>query len=417
MNVTVYPSKLNGEIKAIPSKSMAHRLLVCAAMSEGVTRVRCSETSQDIEATIACLKAMGSNIVKIGNMYLVPKVTVHAGQSVTLDCNESGTTLRLMMCVAAGLGLCARFEGCDRLFERPLEPLTEVLTDHGIVISRDSGNRIIQSGRAFGYDYEITGEVSSQFISGLLMMLPLCGGGNLTVVGKFESKPYVDLTVKALLESDVMISEEGRTYTVRGRYDLRDSLVEGDWSNAAFFLAAGALGGEVDVTCLDTESAQGDKEIMELIGGFGADVVKEQNRVSCKGEALCAQSIDVSNIPDLVPILAVIASGARGVTYITGAKRLRLKESDRLKTVSDMINNLGGHCTENEDSLVIEGTGKLTGGEVDACNDHRIAMSAAIAACICESPVVIKGAQAVRKSYPGFFEDMQSLGAQIKVEE
>lgn len=417
MNVTVYPSKLIGEVKAIPSKSMAHRLLICAAMSEGVTRVRCSESSQDIEATIACLKAMGSNIVKIGNMYLVPKVTVHAGQSVTLDCNESGTTLRLMMCVAAGLGLCARFKGCDRLFERPLEPLAQVLTDHGIVISRDADNRIIQSGRAFGYDYEITGEVSSQFISGLLLMLPLCGGGNLTVTGNFESKPYVDLTVKALLDSDVSVSEEGRSYTVRGRYDLRDTLVEGDWSNAAFFLAAGALGGNVKVNCLDAESAQGDKEILSLLCDFGAEIQKEKNKVSCKGRELCAQKIDVSNIPDLVPVLAVIASGAKGTTSITGAKRLRLKESDRLRTVSEMINNLGGRCFEKEDSLIIEGAGVLTGGEVDACNDHRIAMSAAIAACICEHPVVIKGAQAVEKSYPGFFEDLQSLGVHTLVEE
>ncbi len=417
MNVTVYPSKLNGEIKAIPSKSMAHRLLICAAMSEGVTRVRCSETSQDIEATIACLRAMGSNIVKIGNMYLVPKVTVHAGQSVTLDCNESGTTLRFMMCVAAGIGLCARFKGADRLFERPLSPLTEVLTDHGIVISRDESNRIIQSGRAFGYDYEIPGNVSSQFISGLLLMLPLCGGGNVTVVGEFESKPYVDLTVKALLGADVKITEEDRTYSVRGRYDLRDCLVEGDWSNAAFFLAAGALGSDVRLTCLDADSAQGDREIATLLSSFGADVTREEKALVCKGQTLKGIEIDVRNIPDLVPVLAVVAAGAKGRTTITGASRLRLKESDRLTTVCDMINNLGGQCEIADDSLVIKGTGKLTGGEIDACNDHRIAMSAAIAACVCENPVVIKGAQAVSKSYPKFFEDLQSLGAEIKVEE
>ncbi len=417
MNVTVYPSKLSGSVQAIPSKSMAHRLLICAAMSEGVTRVRCSESSQDIDATIACLKAMGSNIVKIGNMYLVPKVTVHAGQSVVLDCNESGTTLRLMMCVAAGIGLCARFAGCDRLFERPLTPLTDVLTEHGIVISRDENNRIIQSGRAFGYDYSITGEVSSQFISGLLLMLPLCGGGNLTVTGKFESKPYVDLTVKALKNSDVQITEDDRTYSVRGKYDLRDCLVEGDWSNSAFFLASGALGGDVRLTCLDKNSAQGDKEILNLLSEFGASVAADEKAATCKGAGLNAIKIDVSNIPDLVPILAVVSAGAKGKTEITGASRLKLKESDRLLTVSDMINNLGGKCECTQDSLVIDGTGELLGGEVDSCNDHRIAMSAAIAAAICKGPVVIKDAQAVNKSYPKFYEDLQSLGAKIKVEE
>ncbi len=417
MKVTVYPSKLQGEVGAIPSKSMAHRLLICAAMSEGVTRVRCSETSQDIEATINCLKAMGSNIVKIGNMYLVPKVTVHAGQSVTLDCNESGTTLRFMVCIAAGLGLCARFKGCDRLFARPLSPLEEVLTAHGIVISRDQSGRIIQSGRAFGYDYEIDGDVSSQFISGLLLMLPLCGGGNVTVKGGFESKPYVDLTVKALLDADVKIAQEDRTYIVRGRYDLRDCLVEGDWSHAAFFLAGGALGGDVRLTCLDAESAQGDKEITSLLAAFGATVNVEAKAVSCKGGVLNEIEIDARNIPDLVPVLAVIAAGARGQTKITGASRLRLKESDRLETVSAMINALGGECEVSDDGLVINGTGELTGGEVDSCNDHRIAMSAAIAAAICEEPVVINCAQAVRKSYPEFFEDLQSLGAETLVEE
>lgn len=417
MNVTVYPSKLSGVVKAIPSKSMAHRLLICAAMSEGVTRVRCSESSQDIEATIACLKAMGSNILKIGNMYLVPKVTVHPGQSVTLDCNESGTTLRLMMCVAAGLGLCAKFQGCDRLFERPLTPLIDVLVDHGIVISRDTGNRIIQSGKAFGREYEITGEVSSQFISGLLLMLPLCGGGNLTVTGDFESKPYVDLTVKALSQADVNIKGEGRTYTVTGRYDLRDCLVEGDWSNSAFFLTAGALGGDVKVTCLDRDSAQGDKEIVNLLRAFGSEAVVEEKSISCKGNDLKAIEIDVKNIPDLVPVLAVAAAASTGQTKITGAKRLRLKESDRLKTASDMINALGGKCEYTDDSLIIEGKGKLTGGRVNACNDHRIAMSAAIAAGICENPVVIEDAQAVNKSYPAFFDDLSMLGAKIQVEE
>lgn len=417
MNVTVYPSKLSGVVKAISSKSMAHRLLICAAMSEGVTRVRCSESSQDIEATIACLKAMGSNIVKIGNIYIVPKVTVHAGQSVTLDCRESGTTLRLMMCVAAGLGLCARFQGCDRLFERPLTPLIDVLTDHGIVISRDLGNRIIQSGKAFGREYEITGDVSSQFISGLLLMLPLCGGGNLTVTGDFESKPYVDLTVKALSQADVNIKEEGRTYTVTGRYALRDCLVEGDWSNSAFFLTAGALGGDVKVTCLDMDSAQGDKEIVNLLCAFGSEAVVEEKGISCKGKELKATQIDVKDIPDLVPVLAVAAAASTGQTKITGAKRLRLKESDRLKTVADMINVLGGKCEYTDDSLIIEGKGKLTGGRVDACNDHRIAMSAAIAAGICENPVVIEDAQAVNKSYPAFFDDLMELGAKIQVEE
>lgn len=417
MRATIQPSKLKGVVSVIPSKSMAHRLLICAAMTEGNTRVRCSGSSEDIDATISCLRAMGSNIIRIGNFYIVPKVTVHPGQSVTFDCNESGTTLRLMMCVAAGLGLCARFEGCDRLFQRPLEPLVEALTSHGIVISRDENNRIIQSGRAFPGDYSITGSVSSQFISGLLLMLPLCGGGSVTVTGEFESKPYVDLTASAMAESDIVVNCDGRTYNVRGRYDLRDCSVEGDWSNAAFWLVSGAVGGDVTLKGINMSSAQGDREVTEVLSRFGAKLRINEDEISCMGGELSGTRIDVRDIPDSVPILAVMAAGAKGTTCITGAKRLRLKESDRLKTVTDMINNLGGNAEIVDDGIIVEGTGTLRGGVVDACRDHRIAMSAAIAAAICHAPVIIEGAEAVNKSYPGFFDDMKSLGADIRLEE
>lgn len=416
MKVTVYPEKLKGSIRAIPSKSMAHRLLICAAMSEGVTRVRCNTSSEDIDATVSCLKAMGSNIVRIGNTYLVPKVTVHSGQSVELDCNESGTTLRFMMCVAAGLGLCVRFKGSDRLFERPLSPLWEILTDHGIVLTRDNANRIIQSGRAYPGDYSISGDISSQFISGLLIMLPLCGGGSVEVMGEFESKPYVDLTYYALGIADVQLQKTDRLYKAHGRYDLRDCAVEGDWSNSAFWLCASALGSDVTVTDLDMDSLQGDKAVLDVLSDFGAEITANRNEVTCKSGTLTGCEINVRDIPDLVPVLSVVAACAKGTTVIKGAQRLRLKESDRLRTVSEMINNLGGNARVEEDSLIIEG-GALKGGEVSACNDHRIAMSAAIAATACETPVVITDAEAVCKSYPDFFEDMKALGAKIQVEE
>lgn len=417
MKVTVYPSIPKGTLKAIPSKSMAHRLLICAALSDGVSKVRCESSSEDIDATVNCLRAMGSNIVKIGNIYLVPKATVHPGQSVTLDCNESGTTLRFMMCVAAGLGLCARFKGSDRLFERPLSILEEVLTEHGIVISRDENNRIIQSGRAFGNDYSISGNVSSQFISGLLLMLPLCFGKKIGVTGDFESKPYVDLTVSALRQSGVEISEEGNTYSVNGKYNLTNCEVEGDWSNSAFWFLSGALGGSVKVTGLCEKSAQGDREMMSYLMSFGAEKRLEDTGISFTNNILKATSADVSNTPDLVPALAVVAALSEGKTEITGAKRLKLKESDRLKTVTDMINNLGGRCEYTEDRLIIHGVKKLTGGTVSACNDHRIVMAASVAAVCCEGPVIIEGAQAVNKSYPGFFDDLRSLGVRIEVEE
>jgi len=417
MKVTVYPSKLSGVVSAIPSKSMAHRLLICAALSEGITRVRCASSSEDIDATVGCLRAMGSNIVKIGNYYIVPKVTVHPGQSVTLDCKESGTTLRFMMCIAAGLGLCARFIGSRRLFERPLSPLEEVLTEHGIVISCDEGGRIFQSGKSFGENYTISGNVSSQFISGLLMMLPLCKGVSVTVTDEFESASYVDLTVSALMQAGLKVSVEDRKYTVVGKYDLRDTSVEGDWSNSAFFLCASALGEDVSVQGLDSESLQGDRGVLSVLSDFSTDIKIDDEFVSCQSETLLGTEIDARNIPDLVPVLAVVAALSRGRTVIKGAARLRFKESDRLETVCKMINSLGGKCEVTYDGLIIDGVEKLLGGEVDGSNDHRIVMSAAIAAVGCDNSVVITGAEAVNKSYPGFFDDLKSLGAMVEVEE
>ena len=416
MKVTVYPSKLCGEVSAIPSKSMAHRLLVCAALTEGVTRIRCAETCEDIDATVSCLRAMGSNIVRIGNYYIVPKITATPCQSVVLDCGESGTTLRFMMCIAAGLGLRAQFRGSQRLLERPLSPLEEVLTDHGIVISRDDSG-IIQSGKAFGENYEISGDVSSQFISGLLMMLPLCRGVSVTVTGKFESKPYVDLTVSAMRQADLGVEIKDRTYTVRGRYDLRDCSVEGDWSNSAFFLCASALGGDIGVTNLSADSLQGDRGVLSVLTDFGAEINTDNNKISCRAQGLAAAQIDATDIPDLVPVLSVVAALSAGRTVITGAARLTLKESDRLQTVCKLITDLGGRCEVTCDGLIIDGVSKLSGGEVDGSNDHRIVMSAAIAAIGCDAPVVINGAQAVNKSYPGFFDDFVSLGGKIQVEE
>ncbi len=416
MIAKIVPTKLCGEINAIPSKSIAHRLLICAALSKGTTKVKCAGTSEDIEATVSCLKAMGSNIIRIGDSFLVPEITVGACDLVRFNCGESGTTLRFMMCIAAGIGLRAHFDGSDRLFERPLEPLIKVLTDHGLVISRDDNNRIIQSGKAYMRDYEIEGNISSQYISGLMLMLPLCGGGNVKVIGNFESKPYVTLTKKAMLFAGVRITEDNNEYTVNGRYNLPNTEVEGDWSNAGFFLVADALGCDINVKGLDMNSAQGDIETLNVLSRFGCEISTD-NGIKVNVDSLSAQTIDVSNIPDSVPILSVLASVSQGETHIIGAKRLRLKESDRLVTVANMINNLGGDCKITDDGLIIKGKEKLSGGKVNAERDHRIAMSAAIASVVCDNPVEIVGAEAVNKSYPKFFEDMKSLGAQVELEE
>ncbi|MGN0452442.1 MAG: 3-phosphoshikimate 1-carboxyvinyltransferase [Ruminococcus sp.] len=419
MKVTVYPSKLKGSVDAIASKSLAHRLLICAALSEGVTKVKCPTTSEDIEATVACLKALGSNIIRIGDSFLVPKVTASPCSQVTLNCNESGTTLRLMLCICAGLGLRAKFDGSDKLFSRPLIPLVDVLTSHGMVITRDENNRILQSGIVIPGEFTISGEVSSQFISGLMMMIPLCKGqkSKLIVTGELQSKPYVDLTVSALRLSGVDIAVGDNTYDVSGEYQLSDCTVEGDWSNSSFWLAAGALGDRVEVKGLKNDSAQGDMAILSILRDFGAEVEVLDKSISAEKKALNSVNVYAQNIPDAVPIISVIASLSKGKTVITGVERLRLKESDRISTVTNMINALGGSAETCGDSIVIEGKERLSGGTVKAERDHRIAMSAAIASLCCDSPVIIEGAEAVNKSYPTFFEDFIALGGKVKLEE
>lgn len=418
MIARITPTKLGGAVCSIPSKSMAHRLLICAALSDGITRVRCNGTSEDIEATVDCLRALGSNIVRIGDTFIVPKVTAKPCDEVILNPRESGTTLRFMICVVAGLGLRAKFEGADRLFERPLDPLIEALSEHGIVITRDENNRIIESGIAIPGDFTISGDVSSQYISGLLLMMPLLKKkSTLTVTGRFESKPYVDLTVSALRTSGLEVAEDSLCYSVSGDYSLTDTSVEGDWSNSAFWLCAGAIGDNIKVTGLDLHSAQGDMEIVKLLKQFGARVIKDDTSVSSESDGLSGIDIDVSNIPDLVPILSVAASLSEGTTRILNAGRLRLKESDRLETVTDMINALGGCARIENDSIVVEGRSELSGGTVNSNRDHRIAMSAAVAAIKCKSYVTIIGAEAVNKSYPTFFDDYKALGGELTLEE
>lgn len=416
MTVTIPPVSPSGALSAIPSKSMAHRLLLCAALSDAPARVVCPASSADIEATVRCIRALGGTVERDGDALCVTPVRDIPRSRVTLDCGESGSTLRFLLPIAAGLGVPAAFTGAGRLSKRPLEPLYGLLASHGCTLSPEGTFPLTLDGRASGGAYEISGEVSSQFVTGLLMMLPLSGGGQVTVTGQFESRSYVDMTVLALRQAGVTVREEGRTYTVSGSYRLPGCAVEGDWSNAAFWLTAGALGGCVTVDGLDPASAQGDRAVLGLLSRFGAGISVSGSRVTVRKGALHGIDIDAANIPDLVPVLAVAASAAEGETRIFHAERLRFKESDRLETTAAMLRALGGRCEITSDGLRIEGTPALRGGTVDGANDHRIVMAAAVAAVRCTSPVTILGAEAKDKSYPAFFADFQRLGAAVKEE-
>ncbi|MBE7024694.1 MAG: 3-phosphoshikimate 1-carboxyvinyltransferase [Ruminococcaceae bacterium] len=421
MDITITPQALHGRINSIASKSQAHRLLLCGALSGEAVTVLCSESSEDIDATARCLSALCARTERTPDGFKVSPMQA-ADTPCLLDCGESGSTLRFLLPVVGALGKQAKFLLSGRLGQRPLSPLWEQLCAHGMTLSREGENGILCGGQLRGGAFTLPGDVSSQFISGLLFALPLLAADStLTLTGKIESVRYIAMTEAALRQSGIRFTYADGTYKIPGRQkpaflEKERLQVEGDWSNAAFWLVAGAIGEGITVLGLDTHSLQGDKAIIELLPRFGATVQHEENGITAKKAPMKGIEIDGAQIPDLVPILAVLATAAEGTTRIYGAERLRIKESDRLKTVSAMLTRLGGDITETADGLIVQGK-PLCGGTVDSAGDHRIAMAAAVASILCKEAVTIQGAEAVNKSYPGFWEHFTLLGGQIERKE
>lgn len=394
MDITLFPRKLNGTICAIPSKSQAHRFLICAAFADKPTTIICNQTNRDIEATVACLNALGANITRTTTGYTVVPVT-NLPQNATLPCGESGSTLRFMLPVVGALGVNATFVLEGRLPQRPLSPLWEEMERMGCHLSRPTTTTIACSGQLRAGQYDINGNVSSQFISGLLFAMTIIAGEcMLSVRGNLESKPYVDMTQQALQ----LFGVNTDNYVVGVNQHLLSPdciCVEGDWSNSAFFLAAHRMGSNISVTGLDDLSTQGDRSVRRILACLDADI-----------------TIDAANIPDLVPILAIAAASLNGATF-TNISRLRLKESDRVATVAEMLNRLGARTVVSENMLRVYPT-EFQGCMIDAHGDHRIAMSAAIAATVANGPITVLGAECVAKSYPSFWEEYQKLGGQYE---
>lgn len=420
MTVTLLPGPAQGTLAAIPSKSAAHRLLICAALGDRPVRVVCPQTSQDIEATVRCLAGLGASIRPWDQGYdVTPLDRAQAAGPCDLDCGESGSTLRFLLPVAGALGAQATFHLAGRLAQRPLGPLTEQLEAGGCTVDlRPQENRLTIQGQLQPGDYTLPGDVSSQFISGMLFALPLLEGeSTLTVTGPRESVGYVNLTLRALAQFGVVPAPEESGWRIAPQPYHGPSWVqvEGDWSNAAPWLCLGALGGEsVTVKGMDPTSLQGDKAVCDVLAQMGARLHITGDRVTAFHGPLRPTQIDARDIPDLVPVLAAVAAAIPGTTTITGAARLRLKESDRLATTAHTLRALGAQVEEREDGLVIQGRYPLRGGTVDAAGDHRIAMAAAVAAVACEAPVTITGAQAVDKSYPAFWRDLAALGKGVE---
>lgn len=409
MDIKIMPGHLAGTVAAVPSKSQAHRLLICAALADRRTELRIGAVSEDIEATIRCLRALGAGIVASSNgFHIQPIAKPIAKGRVRLDCGESGSTLRFLLPLAAALCDEAHFFGHGHLGARPLAPLCAVLASHGCRLE-GNGLPLSISGSLQSGVYALPGNISSQYISGLLFALPLLAGNSeIRLLSPLESSPYVEMTIDCLARFGIRVQKTAQGYSIPGgqHYSASSSLsVEGDWSNAAFWLAANALGGRVQINGLPKHSLQGDRAAWALCHEFAMHIQS--------GSPLHI-SINGANIPDLVPILAVLGALTPGETCFYQVGRLRLKESDRIQAVEALLRALGAQVESGADFLAIQG-GALRGGLVDGCQDHRIVMAAAIAASACAEPLIIHGAEAVRKSYPHFFADYKRLGGNIHV--
>lgn len=406
MDYLISPATLSGSVRVPASKSVAHRAMICAALSNGTSVLKNVTPSEDVDATCAALVQMGAEISRSGDT-----LTIHGGlpaaqQPCTFDCRESGSTLRFLMPLVAALGLDATFVGAGRLPYRPQKPYLDAAATHGVscVYPADAFLPLHSTGRLTAGVYSLAGDVSSQFVTGLLLALPLLDGDSeLVFTTPPESVPYIAMTRAVMAQFGVQTMETPQGYRIPGKQQYHPAAltVEADYSQAAFFLVARALGNPVTVDGLPEKSLQGDEKIVEIL----ANLCYNESNVIQNGF-----SVDARDIPDLVPILAVLGCFCGQESHIFGAKRLRMKESDRLASISTALNAVGGTVQQTDDGLLITPVSQLSGGTIDCAGDHRIAMSLAIAATRASAPIRLIGGDAVRKSYPAFYQDYNALG-------
>lgn len=417
-NVKYLPYTPSGTVTAPPSKSDVHRAIICAALSGGVCTITPVALSNDIKATIGCVEALGAKTSIEKDVLTVDGTDIFKNKTATLDCIESGSTLRFLIPVAAAGGIDAEFIGSGSLVTRPIGLYNDILPDKGVTLDNDNGLPLKISGKLKAGVFKVPGNISSQFISGLLFALPLLrGDSDIILTSPIQSAGYINMTIRTMEKFGIEVDVTDKGWHVRGsqRYIPSDYKTDGDWSQAAFYLVSGAINGEITVNNLNTDSKQGDRRIAELLREFGANVIQEADSATVKKSKLSAIEINASQIPDLVPALAVCAAFAEGITKITNAERLRIKESDRLKSTAALINSLGGNAAELPDGLEITGSNSLIGGTAKGFNDHRIVMSAAVCAAGSQNPIICTDALSVNKSYPGFFSDYNSVGGKSEI--
>jgi 3-phosphoshikimate 1-carboxyvinyltransferase len=414
----VSPTVLKGKVKIPPSKSISHRALIAAGLSNGRSRIDNLIMSKDMEATINILKNLGAKVEFNGDFAIIESNGDIRVSNQYMNCNESGSTIRFFIPIALTTGDKVTFDGEGKLVERPMGPYYEIFDEQGLKYETNAGCLPLKvEGKLKPGNFKIRGDISSQFITGLLFALPLLDGDSvITITTELESKGYIDLTLDTLSRFGVIIHNNNyKEFHVKGnqKFISLDYYVEGDYSQVAFWLAAGVLSENITCTGMNLNSLQGDKVIIEILKEMNADISLSKEGITAKQSKLKGTAIDVSECPDLVPILAVVAALSEGTTTIYNAARVRIKECDRLHAITTELNKLGASVLEKEDSLVIEGKESLNGGEVESWNDHRIVMALAIAALKCKAPVTIKDSGAITKSYPGFFKDFISLGGLI----
>ena len=427
MKIKIRPGKLNGTIEIPPSKSYSHRAVIAAALAENGKKSKIDNLkfSVDITTTTDIMENWGAEIERFESAL---EIIGNGGKVVPRDkyvqCNESGSTIRFLIPVGITSKNELVFDGKGKLVDRPLDSYYRIFDKQGLKYETTGGKLpLTVNGKLKPGNYEIDGNISSQFITGLLYALPLLEGDSKLIINKnLESKGYVDLTLEILKLAGIeIVNNDYKSFDIRGNqtYKPFDYTIEGDYSQVAFWIVAGIISANRDneVKCLhvNKNSLQGDREIIEIVTRMGAKLEIFDDYVIVKPSKTKGTVIDISQCPDIGPVLTVLAALSEGETRIINGERLRIKESDRITSIKTELNKLGGNVSEEGDSLIIQGVEGFRGGiTVNAWNDHRIAMSLAIASTRCEKEIILEEAESVRKSYPHFWDDFVKMGGEIE---
>lgn len=417
MNVKIKPNEIKGKLKSIPSKSLLHRAIILSGIAKGRETIleQVNTISEDIEATLTCIEKLGAKTKVEGDSIRITSLGNIKKSKVELHCKESGTTLRLLLPLVSTFSKEATVDCSESLRKRPIRELIETLEESGLYF-KEKGFPINISGNVTTDFFKISGDISSQYVSGLLLLSSLLDQrSSIYLTTKLESKAYVNITIKVLRDFGIIVNElEEGVFEIYGGRDKilppKEYQIEGDWSNAAIFLVGGCLGDSIKMSGLNLESSQGDKKIVEILKKAGAVLTCSDDCISSNRSHLNSFEVDFSETPDLFPILSVVAALSKGQSILKGGERLKLKESNRIESTFQMLKSLGADVKKREDGLIIQGKEILDGGIVNSFNDHRIVMSATMASIRCKEPVSIVNAGAVKKSYSNFFEDFKKVG-------